>query len=161
MEFYLEHQSAVSGNICTFVLVSAISRFPRRCEGPARSHTLSRCVYVSTDYVCGRENTRGNPKESRTFGQSGEGLAPPGCSCLESQVSQMNKAIKKEPFVLRLHQTLVPAQPLWTDSPNWVCFGPRRSEKRPESLLHDGAALLLPPPTHQVASLQPSLCGRN
>lgn len=75
-------------------------------KGP-RVHTLPRCVYASADYIPLCENTRGNPKESRTLGRSGEGLAPPRCWCLDSRVSQMNEAIKKEAFVVRLHQTLL------------------------------------------------------
>lgn len=98
-------------------------------KGP-RVHTLPQCVYASADDIPVRENTRGNPKESRTLGRSGEGLAPPRCSCLESRVSQMNEAIKKEAFVVRLHQTLLgPAALNRLSGLGLFSFGPRRLGK--------------------------------
>lgn len=76
MESHLDNQRAVSSNICTFVLVDAINRLPAQMRR-ARRFTRFLGVFMRDD-ISRHENERGNPGESRTLGQSGEGLVPPG-----------------------------------------------------------------------------------
>lgn len=139
MEFHLERWRAVSSNICTFVLVYAINRLPAQMWR-ARTFTHSLGVFMWALMTLLFVRTQGNPKEIRTLWQGGEGLCA-DLDDLESQVSQMNEAIKKEPFVL------------WTHSLDWVCFvldldDLRKSQSR--------CCMTLP--THP-ASLWPGLCG--
>lgn len=119
-------------------------------------HTLPQCVYESADDFSVRENTRGKPKESRALERSGEGLAP----ARSLRFPKWTKPLRRKRLSPDSIRAPSPAALNPHSGLGLFSFGPRRSEKRPESLLHDGAALLLPPPTHHVASLSPSLCGR-
>lgn len=141
VEFHLERQRVVSSNICTFVLVYAIRQLPAQMRrARAFTHFLGVFMRALMTFLYVRTQ-RGKPKESRTLERSGEGLAPARNLRFPKWTNPLRRK-RLSPDSIRAPSP-APLNPL--SGLGLFSFGPRRSEKRPEPLLHDGAALLLPP----------------